>query len=98
MKIRKGRFYTHDSTDLIVHILNVGFYDSHVKYKGALYAKPNGYFIEICRFEKPDTTGWQAYTTLEDALRTSLSCQTVAITELEDPQTSHHCSDLPCPS
>jgi len=68
MKIRKNMFYTHDSTDLIVHILNIGFYDNHVKYKAALYAKPNGYFIEICRFEKPDTTGWQAYTTLEDAL------------------------------
>jgi len=69
MKIHRYVFYTHDSTDLIVHILNIGFYDNRVKYKAALYAKPKGYFIEICRFEKPDTTGWIPYRTLEEALK-----------------------------
>jgi hypothetical protein len=69
MKLHWHFYYTHDFTDLIVHIIKMGQYGRHLKIRGALYAKPSGYFVEFCNFENPDTTGWEEYRTLEEALK-----------------------------
>jgi len=96
MKIRKNRFYTNDSSSLVIYVQQVSFYD-WILVHGELYAKPNGRLVDYDSYRIHNSDDWREYKTLEEALKTSLSCQTEATIELEDPRTFRHCLDLPCP-